>query len=198
MEHIIGFVLGIVSSIVATVVISVVSEKYSYRFGFKRLFKIIIELYWMIQQDGYNPDYIVGIDRNGCIIASILSGYLGYGTILVAGTITVRNLDGSRTITLSPVHIPPIDALSGKKILLVSCFVDTGSALETVYKYFDSLSIRPGDIRAATLFTTPAPRFKPRYFIYETGKNIKVPIYKIMRALPWMTKGWKFVLSDEK
>ena len=198
MNHILSFALGVLSSIIAALVINFVTEKYSYHFSFRRVLKSIMKLYWKIQHDGFKPDYIVGLDRNGSIIASILSGYLGFRTIITAGTETARNPDGSRTTSLLHANLLIPDALSGKKILIVACYVDTGSTLEKVHEYYDSLPNRPSEIRTAALFTTLSPRFKPKYFVYELGKNLKAPVDKIMRGMPWMAEGWKYALADER
>jgi hypoxanthine phosphoribosyltransferase len=198
MVYIISFILGVFSSIVAALLSSFVKDRYSSRFTFRRIFKVIMRLSQKIQADGYIPDYIVGIDRNGSIVASILSGYLGVHTIITAGTETIRRPGGARTVSLSPVYSPPEGALSGKRILIVGCFVDTGSALEIVYEYYASISNGPSEIKTASLFTTTAPRFKPNYFVYETGKNLKVSMNQIMRKMPWMTENWRYVLADER
>jgi len=157
-----------------------------------------MNLYRQIDDDKYQPDYVIGIDRNGSIIASILSGYLGTRAIITAHTETIRYPDGSRSVNLRNEHLPPESNFSGKKILITACFVDTGSALEVVYKYFADLSNGPEEIRTAAIFATSSPRMKPKYLVHEIGKGIKTSIGRVMHAMPWMKQGWKYVLANER
>jgi hypoxanthine phosphoribosyltransferase len=198
MNHILGFIIGVISSICAAWLLRYATERYSSHISFRRIFKSIIVLYRKIQADGYMPDYIIGVDRNGSIVGSILSGYFGFSTIIAAATKTVRHPEGYRESEMCPTHLPAEDALAQKKILIVSCFVDTGSALERVYKYYNAMPNRPSEIRTAALYTNPSPRLKPTYFVFEMGKDIKMSLSQIMSKMPWMSDGWKYVLDGEQ
>jgi hypoxanthine phosphoribosyltransferase len=195
MSHVISFFIGVCSSIVAAIIVWMVAGKHSRHFSFQRVFKDIMTLWKMIQADNFSPDYVVGVDRNGCIVASILSGYLGVTTIIAAGTESVRHNDGSRDVLLSKVHLPQSGVLSGKKLLIVCCFVDTGSAMRIIYDYYTSLPDRPSEIRTAALYTTVSPRFKPRYYVCEIGKDIKLSIEQMIQRMPWMNSNWKYLLD---
>lgn len=195
MSDVTRFFIGVCSSIVATIVIWFVAGKYSRHFSFRRVFKDIMTLRKMIQADNFLPDYVVGVDRNGCIVASILSGYLGVTTIIAAGTENVRHNDGSRDVLLSKVHLPQSGVLSGKKLLIVCCFVDTGSALRVIHDYYSSLPDRPSEIKTAALYTTVSPRFKPRYYVCEIGKDIKLSIEQMIQRMPWINSDWKYLLD---
>lgn len=195
--YVISFVLGIASSVAAAVLLAFIANKSVLRFSFRRVLKDILKLRGLLEADDYRPDLLVGIDRNGSIVASILAGYLGLRSILSAHTQTTRKQDGSRQVVLSEAHNPPVGSLAGKTILMVGCFLDTGKTAEAVYEYYLSRSDKP-EVRIAVLYTSPAPILKPRYHVYVIGKDINVPITRVMRKMPWMSKQWRFSFADER
>lgn len=197
MEMLISFLLGVASSIVAAAIWAFFGKKGLLHFSFSRVLKDILKLRKILEADNYKPDLIVGIDRSGSIVASILAGHLGLASILSAHTKTTRKQDGSREISLSEPHSPRDGSLLGKSILLIACFVDTGKTAEALYQYYSSRSDKP-DVRFAALYTSPAPILKPRYAVYIFGGSIGVPITRIMRRMPWMSKEWKFSLANER
>jgi hypoxanthine phosphoribosyltransferase len=197
MNYFLTFIIGIMSGAVVAVGLPYVKEKFYASLSFPRVFKKVMSLYSSIRSDGYDPDYIIGIDRSGCMIASMLSGYFGELTIMAAATETVRMPDGARKARLCESHLLNKDVLSGKKILIVSCFVDTGSSMEVVHEYYCSSQPPPSEIRTAALFITARPRFRPKYFVHQVGRDMNVPINKLMHKMPWMSKDRKHVLSDE-
>lgn len=198
LTQILGFVLGVVSSIAATYLLAFIANRQALRFSFKRVLRDVLSLAVLLKTDDYIPDLLVGIDRNGSIIASILAGHLGLRSILAADTQTTRQADGSRDVKLSDVHKPPAGLLTGKKILLVACFVDTGRTAEAVYQYYKSRSDAPTDVRLAALYVTPAPVLKPKYHVHMIGKDIHAPISRVMRKMPWMTKEWRYSFPGER
>lgn len=195
--YVMSFVLGIASSAAAAALVAFIANRSVLRFSFRRVLKDILQLRKQLQTDDYRPDLLVGIDRNGSIVASILAGHLGLRSILSAHTQTTRRPDGSREVALSQAHNPPEGSLAGKTILLVGCFIDTGKTAEAVYEYYKSRSDTP-DVRLAVLYTSPAPILKPKYHVYVMGKDIKVPITSVMHKMPWMSKEWRFSFADER
>jgi hypoxanthine phosphoribosyltransferase len=183
-DMIAAFAIGVLSSIAAALTLKYIADKYATHISFRRTFKSIMTLNRKIQADGYLPDYIISVDRNGSIVGGILSGYLSLHPIIAAGTETVRQPDGSRRVKLSEPYSSCGGVLSGKRVLIVACFVDTGSSLETIYEYYASLPDGPAEIRTASLYTTTSPRFKPKYFIYEVGRDVKVSLSQIIPKMP--------------
>jgi hypoxanthine phosphoribosyltransferase len=191
MTHILGFIVGVISSVVGAILVRFVVDRYSLHISFRRILKSIVRLQRLIQADGYVPDYIVGIDRNGSVVASILSGHIGIRPIIVAVTRTIHHVNTPREVQLSPDQLPGDELFANTKILIVCCYVDTGSALEVVYKHFADLPRPPSDIRTAALYTTRSPRLKPKYFVYEIGRDVKASIDQIIVKMPWITDEWK-------
>jgi hypoxanthine phosphoribosyltransferase len=191
MTHIVGFVVGVISSVVGALLIRFVVDRYSLYISFRRILKSIVRLHRLIQADGYVPDYIVGIDRNGSVVASILSGHIGFRPIIVAATRTIHHVNTPREVQLSLDELPKGEFFANTKILIVCCFVDTGSALEVVFKHFATLARPASDIRTAALYTTRSPRLKPQYFVFEIGRDVKASIDQIIVKMPWITDEWK-------
>lgn len=198
MTHVFTFVLGVLSSIVAALVLRHAADRYSSHISFRRVLKDVIALFRTIHKDEFVPDEIVGVDRNGSIVASILSGYIGFRPAMVIGTRTIHHANSPREVNLSTDNLPSEDAFCGKKVLIVCCYVDTGSALEVVYKYLCSLPKPPSEIRTAALYTTPSPRLKPKYFIHELGRDMKVSIDGVILNMPWIKEDWKLAPRGKK
>lgn len=198
MDSLISFFIGILSSLAATFFIKYVLERYSSRLNFKSVLKDILILHKMIDKDAFSPDYIVAIDRNGCIVGAILAGYMGTRTVISIATENVRKPDGKRESKLSEAHLPRQGVFFEKKILIIIAFNETGTSLEMVYNYYATLSEKPAEIRTAALYTTVSPKIKPKYFVKEVGQDIKVTINQIMYKMPWMKKEWKHSFGDER
>ena len=198
MTHVFTFIVGVLSSIAAALVLRHAADRYSSHIGFRRVMKDVISLFRAIQKDDYIPDEIIGVDRNGSIVASILSGYIGFRPVMVIATRTIHHADSPREVNLSTDHLPGEGAFCGKKVLVVCCYVDTGSALEVVYNYLYSLPTPPSEIRTAAIYTTPSPRLKPRYFIHELGKDMKVSIDRVILRMPWIKEDWKLAPRGKK
>lgn len=191
-----GFIVGIASSVAAAALIAWIANRFVLRFSFRRVLRDILKLRALLAASDYNPDLLVGIDRSGSIVASILAGHLGLRSILSAHTQTTY-MDGTRQVILSEAHNPPIGSLQGKSILVVGCFIDTGRTAEVVYEYYRSRLDRP-EVRLAVLYTSPAPILKPKYYVSIVGKDIKAPITTVMRKMPWMSKEWRYSFPDER
>ena len=198
MDYSLNFLLGVASSIGAAAVLAFIANKRAVRFTFGRVLGDILRLRRLLEADDYIPDLLVGIDRNGSIVASILAGHLGLRSILSAETHTTRLSDGSRRVVLSRPQSPPRRSLDGKKILLVACFVDTGKTAEAVYMYYNSRPDKPKEIQLAALYSTSAPILKPKYCVYIIGKDIHTTINRVMHKMPWMSKEWRFSFPDER
>lgn len=198
MNYAVAFVLGVISSVTAYLIVKLMADKLSTRFSFQRVYKDTICLLRKIEAADCVPDQIIGIDRSGSIIGSILAGYLGIRTIISAGTKHTRHADGTRSVSLRQRNLPRQGVLDGKRVLLVSCFVDTGSAAEAVRNYYASMENGPSKICFAALYTTKAPRYKPQYFVYEAGRDIKASMDQIMHSMPWVSEGWKHAHPDDR
>lgn len=189
---IISFFLGISTSIIGSYIVKYLLERFYGKVRFSSILKAIDSLLVQFQSENFHPDFIVGIGRNGAVVASILSGHLGRRTILTTNLRDKWTQPNIRKTTIEASYMPSPEALHQKKILLVTCFVNSGSALKASYDHYLETTMKapPAQIRTAAIFTTVDPIMKPELFVYEIGKNYRIPMYKIMRKLPWMRSGW--------
>jgi hypoxanthine phosphoribosyltransferase len=188
----VSFAIGFLASLAASWVV-VFRERARFRVRFRAILNLVIALAKSIQEAGYQPDYIVTIDRNGTIVGSILSGYMGLKSVISVTTITQRMPHGARVITLDEVSASCLPNLKGRRLLIVTCCNDSGASLEYVYQQLSSLSEPPSEIRSAALYTTYSPSFRPTYAAVVIGRDTKQTTDQILLSLPWMTSGWQRV-----
>jgi hypoxanthine phosphoribosyltransferase len=198
MNNVTSFVVGILSSIAAALILRLVIAKISLRFSFRRVLNDIRSLHSQIDRDRFVPDYIITIDRNGTIVGAILAGYFGVETVISIATVNHRLPDGSRTITVSEAHLPKPEYLYNKALLLVICFNDSGTSLEAVYRCLGTHPFQVKEMRSAALYTSVSPRFKPKYFVREAGRDLKTSVNRIVNKMPWMTREWRHVFARER
>lgn len=193
-----SFLIGILSSLAAALILRYALDKLNLLFPFRRVLRDIKLLYREIASSGFKPDYIVTVDRNGTIIGAILAGFFGFETVISIATINERLQDGSRSTIISQAHLPRPEILQGKKLLIVICFNDTGTSLETVYRCFSSAPYKVEELRLAALYTSVSPKLKPKYFALEVGRDLKTSVNSIIYKMPWMSREWRHVLASER
>jgi len=193
-----AFIVGILSSIAAALILRVAIDKISLRFTFRRVLGDIRRLYAQIEDDGYVPDHIIAIDRNGTIVGAILAGFFGVETVISLATVNHRLADGSRTTVMLEAHLPKAEFLHHKTLLLVICFNDTGTSLEAVYRCLGAPPFEVKEMRSAALYTSVSPRLKPKYFAREVGRDLKTSVNRIVNKMPWMIREWRHVFGRER
>jgi hypoxanthine phosphoribosyltransferase len=198
MNEILSFFIGFMSSFMAGAFTVYLVRFRNKRFSFKRIMKEVSYLHSKIENDGYKPDIIITIDRNGAIIGSILSGFLGLKSIISIATINKRNSEGKRTIKISEDHFINLEIIRDKNVLIFIGFNSSGTALETVYSYIKSSDHKAKKIMTASLYTTVSPKFKPKYFSQQVGEKNKQSIIEVLSKMPWMTEKWIHVMGNER
>ncbi len=198
-EILIAFAVGVASSLAAWYLALFVLERFLGRVRFRTILDSVDKLAMLLAKVDFIPDYIVGVGRNGAIVASILSGQLGLRTIMTASLQTHWTATRRETI-LETSYMPRPEALRGKKLLLVTCFVNTGAAMIAAYDHYSHLDpeAMPAEIRTASIFTAPDPILKPDFYVIETERTTGLPMRKIMRRLPWMRAHWQNSLDESK
>lgn len=198
MNEILTLVIGIVSSLIAAIIIVYFVKFRDRKISFKKVMHHITQLHCKIENDGFKPDLIITIDRNGAIIGSILSGFFGLKSIVSVATINKRNSNGIRTIKISQDHCINLEIIQNKNVLLFIGFNSSGTSLETIYKYLKDSKFKPKKIVTASLYTTTSPKFKPKYYSQVAGEKNKLTIIELLKRMPWMTKKWIHVLGNER
>jgi hypoxanthine phosphoribosyltransferase len=198
LSNVVAFAVGVLASIGAALILRFGVERVSLRFSFRRLLRDIHKLHGRIEGDGFAPDRIVTIDRNGTIVGGMLAGLVGFDTVLAIGTATERLASGERVTIVPSEHLPRPEAVNGKKLLILICFNDTGTSLESVYKALSSPPFAPAEVRLAALYTSVSPKLRPKYFAYEVGRDLKTSINLIVYKMPWMSRDWRHILASER
>ena len=192
-----SFVIGIVASLVASWVV-VSRERAHSRTSFGSIVRQIVELAEQLKIDEYDPDIIMTIDRSGAIVGAVLAGHLGQRSIVAVTTVNHRRADGSRSIELDPISHYAFEGISSKRVLLVICCNDSGTSLSFVHRQLVGLKDPPLEIRTAAIYSSYSPGFKPTYAITIVGRDTRKTMAQILPNLPWMTRGWHYVLGQER
>jgi len=194
---IIGFGIGILSSLFAAVIIGL-HRRARFGLSFRRVLRQIVELAQLIRTDGFNPDFVVCIDRNSGIVASIMAAHFGLLPVVSVATNNERNSDGTRSINIPEPYASTLELLGGKKVLVVICCNDTGTSLGHVVDHLTSRRLPPTEVRTCALYSSISPSVQPRYVSVVVGEDTKKPMNHILRSLPWVTKDWRLVFAEER
>jgi len=191
-DNFVSFILGAIASVIGGLFLKWLFERFYGKIRFSSILKTIDVLLVQLQRERYSPDYIVAVGRNGAVVASILSGHLGKRSILTVSVQTIWKESNIRETIIEASYMPSPSTFSQKNLLLVTCFVNAGQALKTTFDHYVEITREspPLEIKTASIYTTVDPILKPDFFVYEVEKNFKMPMHKIMRALPWMRPGW--------
>ncbi len=138
-----------------------------------------------IFEDGFHPDYIVGIWRGGTpvgITVQELLDYFGVKTDHIA--IRTSSYEGI-ALRKREIRVHGLDYISDKidyedKLLIVDDVFDTGLSIEAVINSLKKRARKntPEDIRIATTYYKPTNRktkYIPDYYIHETSKWLIFP-----------------------
>lgn len=139
--------------------------------------------------DNWRPDYIVGITRGGNIPATIISNMTGIRCEAIK--VSLRD-DDSESESNSWM---PLDAVSGKNILIVDDINDTGATFSWIKNDWQQSSVGTGDwhhkrmwnnVRFATLTENLASEFEDvSYHVHEVNKDEE----DVWLVYPWETVG---------
>lgn len=195
---ILSFGVGVMSSIAAWALSIAILSWLEVRFTFRRAQNIVDDFAANLISDGFNPDYILAIDRNSTILGTLLAGQLGLRTVISVATENRRNIDGSRAITLAEGYLCNLDTLAGKNLLVFIAFNNSRTSLQLVYDHLQAACGAGSDIRTAAFYSSPSPRMIPRYVALKSAKRGERSAIRLMDKMPWATKSWKRALREER
>ena len=112
-----------------------------------------------INISGYKPDIIIGLARGGWVLARVICDFVGVKDLFslkVEHWGVTATPDGKAKLKY-PLNVD----LTGKKVLVVDDITDTGESMRVTIDYLNSL--KPSEVRTATLQHITSAKFKPDY-----------------------------------
>ena len=159
------------------------------RGGYKELNKIkLTHLTWddiedyckklanMIKNSDFKPDFVVGIQRGGCITAVLLSHLLNIEDFCTIGIRSTES-DDVRAQRIKPIIYDPfsLKLITGKIVLLTDDITDSGGTLIEAKK--ELLKYGPKEVKSATIVCAPASNGKVDFYAQE--------------IIPWVVFPWE-------
>ncbi len=130
-----------------------------------------IELTKKIALSRYVPDMVIGVFRNGWILAKMVSDLLGVDEIGGIGIKFYKGIGETRErplVTSGPTLSP-----REKRVLIVDDVSDTGRTLQTAIELIKLYGAK--EVRTATLYVKPKTILYPDYYYGETSEWIVFP-----------------------
>lgn len=125
-----------------------------------------------VMQDGYKPDFILGIARGGLFTAGALGYALGVKLLHV---INIEFYTGRGEHLELPVMLPPIpdpDLFKGLKVLICDDVADSGATLNTTHEFVDQ---QVAEVRSLVIYEKSRSIIKPEYVWKQTDDWIHFP-----------------------
>jgi hypoxanthine phosphoribosyltransferase len=130
-----------------------------------------LELTKKISDSGFFPDMIIGVFRNGWILAKLVSDLLGVDDVGGIGIKFYKGVGETRErplITSGPTLSP-----REKRVLIVDDVSDSGRTLQTAIELIKLYGAK--EVRTATLYVKPRTILYPDYYYAETTEWIVFP-----------------------
>jgi hypoxanthine phosphoribosyltransferase len=193
----ISFIVGVLASVVAAGIVSLfISQSTKFRVPFRSFKNHVSSLASKLNNDlKIDIDLVIGINRSGLIVASILAGRLGRLNHRTPSSIDVelKRINGLRTSTVS--YGPTKIACS--KVLLVGCTIDTGSGLAAALEYLKQ-HFPDVQIVTAALYVNPRSLVLPDFVGKEVDASKGKRMQRFLTQLPWIDSGWTHDLPSER
>lgn len=138
-----------------------------------------------VYQDGFRPNFIVGIWRGGAPIGIAVQEYFDFKKVetdhIAVRTSSYYGIDKqSKTIKVHGLHYLIENANADDSLLIVDDVFDSGRSVEALIERIKVLSRKnmPGDVRIATPYFKPdnnKTSIVPDYFIHESDEWLVFP-----------------------
>ncbi|RLI01679.1 phosphoribosyltransferase [Candidatus Bathyarchaeota archaeon] len=113
-----------------------------------------------IRQDGFQPDFMVGLARGGWVLSRVLCDFLGVKDLV---SLKVEHWGVTATPDGKAQIKYPFDIdLTGKNVLVVDDITDTGESMLVAVEYVKSKN--PASIKTAALRHIDGSKFTPDYY----------------------------------
>lgn len=134
------------------------------------------DLLAMIEEDDYEPDYVVSISRGGNPIGTHAANYFGGQDGVPLGTIYIQTYDGREKLDEVVLQDTMLMEEVEGRVLLVDDLVDSGDTLAFAERYLKERGI--DEVRTAVLHRKERSRTEPDYFV-ETAPD------RVWMEYPW-------------
>jgi len=122
--------------------------------------KLAMNVAKSIRQDGFQPDFMVGLARGGWVLSRVLCDFLGVKDLV---SLKVEHWGVTATPDGKAQIRYPFDIdLTGKNVLVVDDITDTGESMLVAVEYVKSKN--PASIKTAALRHIDGSKFTPDYY----------------------------------
>lgn len=138
-----------------------------------------------VYEDGFRPQFIIGIWRGGAPIGIAVQEYFDYKQVetdhIAVRTSSYYGIDKqSKEIKVHGLHYLIENANADDGLLIVDDVFDSGRSVDALIKQIEKLSRRnmPSDVRIACPYFKPANNktdIQPDYFIHESDEWLVFP-----------------------
>ena len=112
-----------------------------------------------MKEDGYQPDFMVGLARGGWVLSRVLCDYLGVRDLV---SLKVEHWGITPTPDGAAKIKYPFDIdLTGRDVVIVDDITDTGESMKVALDYI--MTLNPRNIRTATLRHISGGKFTPDF-----------------------------------
>ncbi|TPV51732.1 hypothetical protein FJ444_21255 [Aestuariibacter sp. GS-14] len=119
---------------------------------------------------GFKPDLVIMYGRGGAIFGGLLAGNLGNIPVI---SIDREVIDNNGTTETNLIHTYSLRSVQGKRVLLVTGEVATGSQLADAKRAI--LKKNPVELKTASYYVCETSSTYPDYYWKETKNIIHVP-----------------------
>ena len=138
-----------------------------------------------IYEDGFHPNFIVGIWRGGTPVGIAVQEYFEYKQVetdhIAVRTSSYYGIDRqSKEIRVHGLHYLVENANADDSLLIVDDVFDSGRSVDALIRTIRELSRKntPGDIRVACPWYKPSKNavdFEPDYYLHESDQWLVFP-----------------------
>ena len=139
--------------------------------SWNQIHSLLQKLAKQVQENGFNPDVIVGVSRGGWIPARVLSDLLENKNL--ASIATEFYEDIAKTKQKPTITQPVSVSVKNKKVLVVDDLADTGESLKVVNSHLKEKGAL--EVRVAVIYYKPWSVTVPHYYEKTSNKWIVFP-----------------------
>lgn len=126
----------------------------------------------LLRRQEFKPEIIVCLGRGGCVFGGLLAGNIGIVPII---GIDREVISEGKDKKVELIHTEALSKLKGKKVLLVSGEVVTGTDLRTARKELEKQTGDTALVRTASYTVCKSTAEYPDFYVKETRSPTNAP-----------------------